>query len=104
MLSAADPNLTTKSIVSVNSVNLEKINQRNTDRLAKLEAIENANDFGSSFIQNTSNSNIGYVAPNRDPTDSTVRNAVATPVSNPVNGQVKSDLQQLDEMLADILK
>ena len=48
MLSAVDPNLTAKSIVSVNSVNLEKINQRNTDRLAKLEAIEMQNDFGSS--------------------------------------------------------
>ena len=36
-LTQADPMTTAKSIQSVNSVNLERINQRNADRLAKLE-------------------------------------------------------------------
>lgn len=36
-LNQADPMRTTTSVASVNSVNLERINQRNADRLAKLE-------------------------------------------------------------------
>ncbi len=36
-LNQADPLRTTTSVASVNSVNLERINQRNADRLVKLE-------------------------------------------------------------------
>ena len=46
MLNAPDPNITTKSILSVNSANLERINQRNTDRLARLENVELTTDYG----------------------------------------------------------
>ena len=35
--SAVDPNATVTSMASVNSVNLERINQRNADRLVRLE-------------------------------------------------------------------
>ena len=47
MLNMPDPNQTAKSIMSVNSVNLERINQRNNERLAKLEALELQEDLRS---------------------------------------------------------
>ena len=43
-LNTTDPMTTTHSIQSVNSVNLERINQRNADRLAKLENNDFQND------------------------------------------------------------
>jgi len=50
LLSQADPNATNRSLTSVTSVNLERINLKNAQRLAKLE---NANlddsNFGLSF-------------------------------------------------------
>eukprot|EP00354_Favella_ehrenbergii_P001050 CAMPEP_0170470662 /NCGR_PEP_ID=MMETSP0123-20130129/13060_1 /TAXON_ID=182087 /ORGANISM="Favella ehrenbergii, Strain Fehren 1" /LENGTH=50 /DNA_ID=CAMNT_0010737891 /DNA_START=1492 /DNA_END=1647 /DNA_ORIENTATION=+ len=39
--------MTTNSIQSLNSVNLERINQRNADRLAKLENHEFTDETGA---------------------------------------------------------
>ena len=111
MLAAADPNTTTKSIMSVNSANLERINQRNTERLAKLEAVELTTDY-SQILQpaNTSvtSQNFPSAPPNRDPSDSTLQRALR---QNPEplalrnqDGQGRTELQELDDMLADILK
>lgn len=46
----ADPNMTTRSLMSVNSVNLDKINQRNAERLARLEN----SDFQDSVVHESS--------------------------------------------------
>ena len=51
-LNQADPNTTSMSMQSVNSVNLERINQRNAERLAKLEN----NDFIDDSAMLTMNS------------------------------------------------
>ena len=52
-LNSSDPNMTTNSIQSVNSVNLERINQRNADRLAKLENHEFQDDSQSLTMTST---------------------------------------------------
>ena len=46
MVQMTDPNSTVKSTISLTSVNLDKINQRNADRLAKLDGADGLNDSG----------------------------------------------------------
>ena len=46
MVQMTEPNSTVKSTVSMSSVNLERINQKNADRLAKLENADNLGDSG----------------------------------------------------------
>lgn len=41
-----DPNSTAKSTISLSSVNLDKINAKNAERLARLENADNLNDSG----------------------------------------------------------
>ena len=52
MIQMTDPNQTAHSTVSLSSVNLEKLNQMNADRLVKLDA----ENFGDSGFQLTMSS------------------------------------------------
>ena len=50
-----DPNSTTRSAVSVTSANLERINQLNMDRLAKLENAADLDDSKLMTLGSTTN-------------------------------------------------
>ena len=114
-----DPNATAKSTVSLNSVNLERLNQRNADRLVKLENAEgNLNDSGfqltmqsmtSAKKQRINDSPQLPRAMNRDalqpPTLGSQFNNPASVlnVESPHQKPI-SELEELDDMLANILR
>lgn len=55
MLNQVDPTATTHSAVSVTSANLERINQLNIDRLAKLENAADLDDSKLMTLNSTTN-------------------------------------------------
>ena len=113
-LSQADPMKTNTSIQSVNSVNLERINQRNADRLAKLENHEFADDsamqltMGSLKTRPYEPSRQSVMMKNESipvgMTNSiTIPNAAPQQPNREERMQI-TELEQLDDMLAGLLR
>lgn len=116
MVQMTDPNQTAKSTVSLTSVNLEKINQRNADRLVRLDD----GGLGDSGFQLTMNSAKKGSIADSSPGIPKQYNRIAAAdgsrqgsgfgqptsvlhVDRPQQKQI-SELEELDDMLADILR
>ena len=96
-----DPNSTAKSTISLSSVNLDKINAKNAERLARLENADNLNDSG---FRLTMGSQMGSAQKRPDIASRPPLPDFRQSDDRPQQKHQISELAELDDMLADILR